>query len=406
MNHSPGPIPEHVPSELIEADFPLVGGLYTEENPFDRIIPEACEGPDIVYVPNMMHGGRAHSWVLRRHEDINHVYNDVEHFSNHDFSGLARLIDEDWSLLPAEFDPPEHTFYRRLLNPLFSPAAMAKMENVVLEAAQSSIAHLADKTECDYVEDFAYPFPVGLVLDLFGLPRTRMKEFGSWVKMIVGSGNLEDITLGVQNSVDYLREALEERKAHAGEDLLSFAINAEISGRKLNERELIGYAFNFFLGGLDTVTAHTSNMIRYLATHPDEQRELRAHPEKIRDAVEEFMRAFASVTTYRTCIKETTLRGVTIKPGDKVALITTLAGRDKEVYDNPHQVQLDRKPRHMSFAVGPHNCLGVHLARRELRFAIAETLKTLPEFRLNPDIPIRSQQGVIIQPRNLPLIWN
>src|SRR5690606_11435814 len=169
--------------------------------------------------------------------------------------------------------------------------------------------------------------------------------------------------------------------------------------------ELMGYAFNFYLGGLDTVTAHTANFVRHLATHPDQQRYLRENPAQIRTAVEEFMRAFAAVTTYRTCSKETRIRGVTIKPGDRVAMITTLAGRDGQVYDDPHSVRLDRNPRHVSFAVGPHHCLGVHLARRELRIALEETFKAIPEFRLDPDVPIESQAGVIIQPRNLPLVW-
>lgn len=401
-----GPIPDHVPAALIEANFPLVGGHFTEENPFDRIVPEACEGPDIVYVPNMMQGGRAHSWVLRRHEDIQALYHDVEHFSNRDFSALGKLIGETWDLVPAEQDAPEHTFYRQLLNPIFSPGAMARMEEVVRKAAQDSLAAIRGRTECDYIHDFAFPFPVGVILDLMGLPRSRMKEFQEWEMMIIQSGDLEVIKRGIRSIADYLREVIAERKRHPGQDLISFAITAEVNGRKMNDDELMGYAFNFYLGGLDTVTAHTANFVRHLATHPEQQQELRAHPEKIRAAVEEFMRAFAAVTTYRTCSKETTIRGVTIKPGDRVAMITTLAGRDARVYDNPHEVRFDRNPRHVSFAVGPHHCLGVHLARRELRIALEETFKAIPLFRLKPGVPIQSQAGVIIQPRNLPLVWD
>jgi len=211
---------------------------------------------------------------------------------------------------------------------------------------------------------------------------------------------------GVRNVATYLREVIAERKKNPGDDLISFAIKATPGGRKMTDDELLGNAFNFYIGGLDTVTANLGNFMRHLATNLDDQRALREDPSKIRVAVEEFMRAFAAVTTQRVCIKEQTVRGVTIKPGDMVSMVTTLAGRDKDVYENPHAVDINRNPRHVSFAIGPHNCLGVHLARRELRIALEELLGGLPEFRLNPDIPVRTQVGGIIQPRNLPLIWD
>jgi cytochrome P450 len=405
LNEGAGPIPDHVPAELIEENFPLVGGT-TYENPFTTLVPEACKGPDIAYVPNMMHGGRAHAWILRRNEDLEAVYKDVEHFSNKDFANLGALIGESWQLVPAEQDPPQHTLYRQLLNPLFSPGAMAKMEGVVRKAAEDCIAHLRDKTECEFINDFSFPFPVGVVLDLMGLPRERMAEFQTWENQILHSPDIEGITEGVRNVTYYLREVFEERKKNPGDDLLSHAIKAEIDGRKLSDNELIGYGFNFFIGGLDTVTANTSNFVRYLAENQEMQRDLREHPEKIQGAIEEFFRAFAAVTTYRTCSKETQIRGVTIKPGDRVAMITTLAGRDAKAYDNPHEVRLDRSPRHLTFATGPHHCLGVHLARREVRVAMEKVLETIPQFRLKEGVPIDSSPGVIIQPRNLPLVWD
>lgn len=409
MQSTQSAIPDHVPAELIDPDFPMVRGKYTEENPYQRIIPEACEGPDVIYVPDMAHSpkGPVGSWVLRRFKDIQAVYMDTEHFSSKDFSGIAKMIGENWSLLPAEFDPPEHAFYRQLLNPMFSPGAMAKMDDVVAKSARATIDEfgLKDKTECEFIHDFAFPFPVGVILDLLGLPRERMRDFQSWANMIIESGELETVKKGILNSTQYLREVMAERKNNLGDDLLSFAIKAEVDGRKLNEEELLGYAFNFFLGGLDTVTAHTGNIVRHLATNLDDQRYLRENPDKIKAAVEEFMRAYAAVTTYRTCKKEVVINGITMKPGDKVALVTTLAGRDRDVFDEPHTVKLDRNPRHMSFATGPHTCLGLHLARRELRIAIEEIFKVIPEFHLKSDASIRSQTGVIVQPRTLPLVW-
>lgn len=403
--HDPGPIPDHVPEALIENDFPLVMGRYTEEDPFARIVPEACEGPDIAFAPNSVPGG-GHAWTFRRFEDLKETYSDTEHFSNKGFSGLAKLIGENWNLVPAEQDDPEHGEYRRMLNPVFAPGSVAKMDQDVRTAAQEQMKNLQGRKECDFVQDFATGFPVGVVLNLMQLPKERMWDFMEWESMLLHSGELSTMQEGVRNVASYLRGVIAERKQNPGSDLISHAIKSTVGGRKMSDDELLGYAFNFYIGGLDTVTANLGNFMRHLAENLDHQRELRANPEKIRLAVEEFMRAFAAVTTYKVCKKDKVVRGVTIKAGDKVAMNTTLAGRDKEEYDNPHVVDINRNPRHVSFSTGPHNCLGVHLARRELRIGLEELLAGLPEFRLNPDIPVKAQVGGIIQPRNLPLIWD
>jgi len=403
--HDPGPIPDHVPEELVDYNFPLKMGEYSEEDPFARIVPEACEGPDVIFAANIVPGG-GHAWVFRRFEDLKNAYNDTEHFSNKGFSGLSKLIGEDWHLIPAEQDAPEHTDYRRMLNPVFAPASVAKMDSDVRIAAQEQMKKLAGRKECEFIADYATGFPVGVVLRLMQLPQERMDDFMAWESMLLHSGKFEVMQEGVRNVATYLREVIAERKKNPGDDLISFAIKATPGGRKMTDDELLGNAFNFYIGGLDTVTANLGNFMRHLATNLDDQRALREDPSKIRVAVEEFMRAFAAVTTQRVCIKEQTVGGVTIKPGDMVSMVTTLAGRDKDVYENPHTVDINRNPRHVSFAIGPHNCLGVHLARRELRIALEELLGGLPEFRLNPDIPVRTQVGGIIQPRNLPLVWD
>ena len=117
------------------------------------------------------------------------------------------------------------------------------------------------------------------------------------------------------------------------------------------------------------------------------------------------MRAYAPVTTFRTCSKDTVFKGVEMKAGDKVAMMTTLAGRDPEEFDNPSEVRLDRNPRHVSFGFGVHSCIGVHLARRELRIALEEMLARVPEFRVKPGHTIRRWLGMIA-PVELPLAWD
>ena len=196
--HDPGPIPDHVPEDLVVHDFPMRMGSYTEDDPFETMVPSVCEGPDIFFAANSVPGG-GHAWVLRRFEVMKELYSDTEHFSNKGFSGLANLIGENWNLVPAEQDDPEHTQYRRMLNPVFAPASVAKMDADVRSAAQDQMKNLEGKTSCDFIQDFATGFPVGVVLNLMELPKERLWDFMEWESMLLHSGELPVMQEGVRN---------------------------------------------------------------------------------------------------------------------------------------------------------------------------------------------------------------
>lgn len=117
------------------------------------------------------------------------------------------------------------------------------------------------------------------------------------------------------------------------------------------------------------------------------------------------MRAYAATGTFRKCIKQTMIGDVVVKSGDRVLLSTFLAGRDPEAYADPDTVKLDRKPRHVSFGYGIDLCIGMHLARREMRIAMEEFLAHVPAFRIAPGVEITSYLASMIQPVELPLVW-
>jgi cytochrome P450 len=132
---------------------------------------------------------------------------------------------------------------------------------------------------------------------------------------------------------------------------------------------------------------------------------LRADPSKLTLAIEELMRAYAAVTTFRTVTRETEFRGVKMMQGDKIAMSTPLAARDPEAWDKPDEIRFDRKPTHLSFGSSTHRCLGMHLARRELLIAQQEMLAMLPEFSLDPAQQVPFWLGSIRQVQKLPLVW-
>lgn len=396
-------IPDHVPPELV-LDYPLEFGAMSDKEPFSELVPQIHENPPVFYSKHV-YPGRTPGWVVRRTADLRKVYLDTEHFSNKGFAPFARLIGENWGNVPAETDPPEHALYRAFVNPIFTPKAMAKLEEGIREIAREYIANFKAKGECEFMEEFAFEFPIKVFLQLMGLPLSLTPKFLEWEFGLLHSSDMAEVAQATRNVVTYLREQIADRRINPTDDLVTYGVQGIIDGRPLTDDELVGFTFNLFIGGLDTVSAHIGLFFRHLASHPEHQNTLRQNPAMIADAVDELMRAYGGVTTFRTCTKETQVAGVTIKPGDKVAMSVTLAGRDPEEYERPNEIILDRKPKSVSFAFGPHLCVGIHLARRELRIAMEEFLAAIPEFHIKPGAKITTYLFGVMQPTTLPLEW-
>lgn len=398
-------IPDHVPAELVRSNYPYVMGLTTSENPFTDMLAELHEGPAVIYTTNA-YPIDIPAWVPRRLETLQAIYLDTDHFSSASFSPYAMLVGEQWNLVPVEIDPPNHSKYRSLLNPLFTPRRLQALEDKVRQTARDFIAQFKDAGECEFMSEFAMRFPIAVFLDLMGMPRERMEQFLEWEGMLLHSLELEGIIQGSQQVVAYLREIIEERRQNPGDDLVSIAVTGEVEGRKLNDDELMGLCFNLYIGGLDTVTTNIAWQIRHLAEHQDDQRILREDPSLITTAVESLYRRYAAVTTFRTCVKEIEIDGVTMKPGDKVAMSTTLANTDPSAWPAPYSVDVRKAPpRHMTFGFGVHRCVGAPLARRESVIALEELFAAIPQFRLKEGVPAMTELGPILQPKNIPLVW-
>lgn len=396
------PLPPHVPESLVRP-FPLIVGLTTKTDPFAEMA-EVHDWPDVFYAQHAYPGGGP-SWIVRKAADLREIYLDTTNFSSKDFAPFAKILGANWNLIPAEIDPPAHALYRAFANPIFTPKAMTKLEDGIRRYAREGIQVFRDKGECEYMADFAFGFPIKVILELMGLPLEMAPKFLEWEMALLHNHDMSVLADAARKLVAYLTDQIEDRRTNPGDDLISYAVQAEIEGRKLTHDELIGFTFLMFIGGLDTVSANMGLHALHLAQRPDHQKFLRENPDRIPDAIEEMMRAYAPVTTYRTCVREIEFRGVKMMPGDKVAMCTTTAARDPEASDAPAEVRLDRKPKHVSFGYGPHLCLGVHLARRELRIALEEFLALVPDFQLKPGHELEWHMGVI-QPVELPLVWS
>lgn len=396
-------IPAHVPPELV-GHWPLKHGTTIDRDPFNELVPEIHKGPAIFYAPDG-YPGNTGIWIVRRIELLRQIYLDTDNFSSNGFAPFAALTGGTWMASPAELDPPQHGPFRQLLNPLFTPKAMSALEGKVRDHAVRYIERFAKKGHCEFIEEFSYEFPIAVIMELIGLPIERTKEFLEWETMLLRIPSLEAKAEGTRKVVAYLTEVLEDRRRNPRNDLITWTTQAVKEGKPLTQDEQIGFLFTLFIGGLDTVSTNTGLQAWHLATHPEHQAFLRANPGEIPTAIEEFLRAYSAVTTFRICKREATVGGVTFKPGDRIAMSTTLAGRDPDEFDNPQEVRLDRRPRHVAFGFGIHTCIGMHLAKRELKIAMEEILARLPAFRLAEGHKMRFQCGVI-QPESVPIVWD
>lgn len=396
-------IPEHVPMELVKNIDPrYMPGM--EDCPFSQVAKLHDEGPIFWSANDARFGG---AWVLTKADDIRHVLGSPELFTAVGQTGFAALLGEEWSLLPLEVDPPQHTDYRRLLNPLVAPPVVAKMEPAIRQRAVDLIEGFKDKGEGEFVELFGRPFPVTIMLEILGLPQEQMGQFLEWEFDLLQSPDMEakvKAAIGIKNYLEHVRA---ERQASPGDDIFSKVVTAEMDGRRLTDDETLGILYLFFVGGLDTVASTLGFIYRHLAENPDKQEFLRQNPDRISGAVEEYLRRYSVVSPYRRCVKETTINGVTIKEGDWISLVTSLGSLDPDVFECPLDVDFDRKNvRHFGFSFGAHFCLGNHLARKELNIALEEWLARVPSWRVKSGETVHAHGSTVFGVEHLSLTWS
>ncbi|MBB4632000.1 cytochrome P450 [Sphingosinicella soli] len=282
---------------------------------------------------------------------------------------------------------------------------MAALDQRIRQRARLYIDKFKDRDGCEFVAEFAIPFPVTIFLDLLDFPQEEVGQFLTWEGQLLHGDDRDARTSAIRAVKAYLLDAISRRRKQPGDDLISKAMTLEVEGRKWTDTEILGHCFNLYIGGHYTITSNMGLHFRHLATTPSDQAILRANPKAIVVGIEELLRAYPAVSTTRLCTKPYTIGGATFMPGDYIGLSTVLAGRDPEDFDAPNEVRLDRKPTHLTLGFGPHRCLGQHLARRELQIATEECLAAIPEFRIKDGFRVPFFVGNIIHVEKLPLVW-
>ncbi len=302
-------------------------------------------------------------------------------------------------VLPSAFDPPEHTRYRKILQPYFSPQALSKSRPVLQRHAVDMIADLAGRGECEVMADFGRLYPYQVFMDLYGLPLEDRDRVIAWKDAVVAG------TADGDELFAYFSDAVQQRRQSPGSDLLSQVMTG---GGELSDLELLGMTHLLILSGLDTVAAAIGFSLFELARRPELRAELRDNPRQIRVFIEEIVRLEPSApAAARVTTDFVKVGGMVLPPGSAVRLCTAAINRDGTDEVSTDDLVMDGKMhRHWGFGGGPHRCLGSHLARIELTIIVEEWLKQIPDFQLPegyiPEIPFPSKTFGL---KSLPLTW-
>ncbi|MDB6040859.1 MAG: cytochrome, partial [Verrucomicrobiales bacterium] len=274
--------------------------------------------------------------------------------------------------LPVETDPPDHTDYRKIVEPFFQrakdPAVIAQVESLIEE----SLCGAFERESIELVREFALPIQSRALAYLLNVSEAEAETWISWGIHVFRDGDSKGAALEA-----YLNGQLDRSLANPGEDLFSALTKATFRGRALSREEMMGFANLTFAGGRDTVIHTTTSALAHFAKHPETLEFLRQDPTRIVHACEEFFRIITPLTHIgRVCPVETNVHGVTVKPGGRVSLCWASANRDDDVFDAPDEVRLNRKPNpHLAFGFGTHLCLGAAHARLLLRTLLQQCVE-------------------------------
>ncbi len=353
-------------------------------------------------------------WVITKYWDVINIERDAKLFSSAARGALFEDPAEGTDLMLINQDPPQHTRLRNLVARAFTPRVMKALEPHIREAAGSIVDRVREKGECDFVTDLAAELPLVVICELMGVPVEERHKVFDWSNRMIGhedpefGTSAEDGRVAALELYQYAQELADDRKASPRDDIVTTLVTAELDGEKLTDVEFNAFFLLLAVAGNETTRNLISGGMLTLFEHPDQrallESDLDAH---LPGAVDEMLRYVSPVKYFRrTATADTEVRGVPIRSGDNVTLWYGAANRDEEIFDDPQTFDVTRSPNeHIAFGGrGPHYCLGVALAKLEIRVMFEEILTRLPGLELAGE-PSRLRSLLINGIKHMPVRW-
>jgi len=350
-------------------------------------------------------------WMITDYEHVLEALQMPDVFSNEVISALTP--EHTFDLLPQYLDPPEHTAMRRVLNRWFAPAAVRRLEPLVLSRCEELIDELYPQGGCDLVSDFAIRFPTDLFLATLNLPVADGAVFLGHVENVFASfagRGLKQAAISTEWIRGYFDQAITDRQRQPQDteaDFISRLLVSTLDGEPIPREDIITICYTAMLAGLDTTRSALGFIFHHLAGDPDLRHRLTAQPELWPRAVEEFIRLYPLVyMDGRLVTRDIDFHGLPLRKGNIVWLGLGTANHDPQKFANPLTFDLDREHvgHHLAFGAGPHRCMGMHLARHELVIAVTEWHKRIPDYELAGGEQLY-ERGAQLSINRLPLRW-
>jgi cytochrome P450 len=336
-------------------------------------------------------------WTLTRYDDISDLLRrnnrGVISFPNEPF-GINRGGTRE-AMAPIELDGSIHKQYRALLDPQFAPRKVFELEDHLREQCNLLIDSFIEDGKVDFSNRFALPFPGATVLAIMGWPPEDLERMNHWADVIMhgiaGASQDEDLAARGQAHQEfsaYMDEKIPQwRAAPRGDDVMSVMMDAELDGQPMTDNQLFDFSLLMMLAGLDTVQSVLGRSFLYFASHPEQWDKMFADPERVDAAIEELLRVFTPPVPTRTVTDDfLEYDGIRIEKGERIHAPLSAGNRDPKYYPNPDEVDFDRPAKpHLAFGIGTHRCVGLHLARLELKIAYTELHRRMPRFELDTD---------------------
>jgi cytochrome P450 len=392
-------IPAHVPPELVvDVDiYRLPAGDIDAQEGWLKFAEHADKGP-LIYSP--YNGGH---WVATVPEDIVRFQRDNENFGNK----VNTLPDRGGPrLVPLEADPPNHAYYRRNVMPIFAAAQLKGLRPGIRDLTIELVEGLQPKGGCDFISDFALKLPVIVFLQIMGLPQEDGKHLNSIVDTFARHPDAAMKMQAFGEMSAYVDRAIQERLEDPRDDAITRITQAQIDGRPYTHDEMLSTLTLLALGGLDSVAMHISFIALYLARHPEQRAYVRDHLDDLGPVITELGRRFPIAQMMRQVLNDYEHGGVTMKKGDMVAIPAALYNLNEAVFDHAAEVDFSRDSKlHLTFGTGPHACVGSGLARLEVEIFLREWLTRIPDFHVDPQVPVICRAAVTNAVDQLSLKW-